>query len=341
MERAKVSAIIPVYNCERYVCAAVESVIAQTYPLHEIIVVDDGSTDGTRVALNRYLDRVTYIHQKNQGEPAARNTGMSNATGDFIAFLDADDLWLPEKTQLQMDLFEKHHEYGLVYTDMTTFNDEGVLVQSVRATRKKHYCSGRIFRQLFQETLFGSGSVIFRKACIETVGGFDETFYIGSDYEMWLRMARHFEFGYVDKPLLQYRQHPEMSTRTLGQVPQEGMPWQAKVLTTILARYPEAVGELGSAVINRRMGLLYMWLGRSWLDRGNHAAARKLISRALEYSPRNPRYRLAHLATYLSPAQVSKATGLYRKVRRAISAAKSDESSGLYPGAAWRQGGVR
>jgi glycosyltransferase involved in cell wall biosynthesis len=340
MQRAKVSAIIPVYNCERYVCAAVESVLAQTYPLHEVIVVDDGSADGTQKALERYRNTITYIHQKNAGEPAARNTGMRHATGEYIAFLDADDLWLPEKLRLQMDLFEAHPEYSLVYTDMTTFNDTGVLVESVRSSRGRVYRSGRIFPHLFQETLFGSGSVVFRKSCIETVGGFDESFFIGSDYEMWLRMARHFEFGYVDKPLLQYRQHPEMSTRMLGQVPQEGMPWQAKVLKSILARYPEAASELGESDVNRRLGLLYMWLGRSWLDRGNHAAARKLISGALQYSPRNPRYRLAYFATFLSPSQVSKATEFYRKLRQRLMPPKSQNAS-LYTEAAWRQGRTR
>jgi glycosyltransferase involved in cell wall biosynthesis len=337
---ARVSVIIPVYNCERYVCAAVESVLAQTYPLHEIIVVDDGSTDTTCAALDRHRDSITYIYQKNAGEPSARNTGIRRASGEYVAFLDADDLWLPEKLRAQMEQFEVHPEYGLVYTDMMTFNESGILVESVRASRGRVYCSGRIFPQLFQETLFGSGSVVFRKACIETAGVFDESFLIGSDYEMWLRMARYFEFGYVDKPLLQYRQHSEMSTQTLGRIPQNGTPWQVKVLESILARYPEAVSELGQAVINRRLGLLYMWLGRAWLDRKDHSMARELISGALHYSPANPRYRLAYFATFLTPSQVSTATDIYRRFRRAITITKPDDAAMCTP-AEWRHGRLR
>jgi len=340
MGSAKVSAIIPVYNCERYVGDAVESILAQTFPAHEIIVVDDGSSDATRQALDRFGASIIYVRQKNAGEPAARNTGMRRATGEFIAFLDADDLWLPDKLQAQMDLFAAHPKYSLVYTDMMTFNDQGILVESVRASRRRTYRGGRVFPQLFQETLFGSGSVVFRKSCLDTVGGFDESFFVGSDYEMWLRMARHFEFGYVDKPLLRYRQHAQMSTQTLGQVPQDGMPWLAKVLTSILARYPEAVAELGQAAINRRLGLLYMWLGRSWLDRGNHAMARKLFSGALQYSPRNPRYRLAYWATFLTPSQVSATAGVYRKFRKALTFAKSDDHA-MPAEPAWRPGRMR
>src|SRR5271168_1713419 len=99
MPNASVSAIIVVYNCEQYVRFAVDSVLAQTRPANEVIVVDDGSTDGTRQVLESYKDKIKYVYQKNAGEPAARNTGMRHSSSDYVAFLDADDLWLPEKLQ--------------------------------------------------------------------------------------------------------------------------------------------------------------------------------------------------------------------------------------------------
>src|SRR5690242_5053753 len=110
MERATVSVIIPAYNSERYIADALRSVLAQTYMPQEIIVVDDGSSDGTARALDPFRSTIRYIYQKNRGEPAARNTGMREAKGDYIAFLDADDLWLPEKLDLQMTYLAAHPE---------------------------------------------------------------------------------------------------------------------------------------------------------------------------------------------------------------------------------------
>ncbi len=337
--RSKVTAIIPVYNCAQYVTKAIDSVLAQTYPAHEIIVVDDGSTDGTRQALQPYMNSIVYVYQKNAGEPAARNTGIRHATGEYLAYLDADDLWLPDKLQLQMKYFAAHPECKVVYTDMMTFDSSGVLVQSVRASRGRIYQSGKIFPYLFRETLFGSGSVVFRKDCCDIVGLFDERFLVGSDYEMWLRMARYFEFGYVDKPLLMYRQHSEMSTQTLGQVPQDGMPWQAKVLNRILELYPEIRGELGDSFINRRMAVPYIWLGRTWMNRGNHLEARKLFAGALQRAPWSLRYRLIYLCTFLSPSALSKVTNLYRKVRSALPS--KHEDAGGRKESRLNQGGTR
>jgi glycosyltransferase involved in cell wall biosynthesis len=317
--RARVSAIVPVYNCAQYVGKAIESILAQTYPAHEIIVVDDGSTDSTREALEPYKDSIIYVYQKNAGEPAARNTGIRHSTGEYIAYLDADDLWLPDKLELQMEYFRNHPQCDLVYTDMMTFDDQGVIECSVRASRARVYSSGKIFPRLFRETLFGSGSVVLRKAAAEQAGGFDETFFVGSDYEMWLRMSRSFEFGYVDKPLLMYRQHRDMSTQKLGKVPQDGMPWQVKVLKRTLELFPEAERELGKSAINHRMAVPYMWLGRSWMDRGNHKEARRLISGAIQYNPWSPRYRFAYLATFLSPSLLAKVKKLYSKFRHATS----------------------
>jgi glycosyltransferase involved in cell wall biosynthesis len=316
---AKVSAIVPVYNCAQYVGKAIESILAQTYRAQEIIVVDDGSTDNTREALEPYKDSIIYVYQKNAGEPAARNTGIRHSTGEYIAYLDADDLWLPDKLQLQMEYFRTHPQCDLVYTDMMTFDDQGIIECSVRSSRARVYSSGKIFPQLFRETLFGSGSVVLRKAAAEKAGGFDETFFVGSDYEMWLRMSRSFEFGYVDKPLLMYRQHRDMSTQKLGKVPQDGMPWQVKVLKRTLELFPEAERELGKPAINHRMAVPYMWLGRSWMDRGNHKEARRLISGAIQYDPWNPRYRFAYLATFLSPSLLAKVKNLYSRFRNATS----------------------
>jgi glycosyltransferase involved in cell wall biosynthesis len=128
----KVSVVIPTYNCSSYLKEAVDSVLNQTYRNYEVLVVDDGSSDGTRCTLEPYLDTINYIYQENRGAPAARNTGIRAATGEFIALLDADDVWLPEKLQLQMEYFESHENCSLVYTDMKTFDEHGVIEESIK-----------------------------------------------------------------------------------------------------------------------------------------------------------------------------------------------------------------
>jgi glycosyltransferase involved in cell wall biosynthesis len=329
MARPLVSTIIPAYNCERYVAEAVESVLSQSYQPQEVIVVDDGSTDGTRRVLESFGSAITLIHQKNAGEPAARNTGMRRARGEFIACLDGDDLWIPGKLELQMNYFDEHPEVGLVYSDLTLFNESGVVQESVNAWLNLSAPSGYIFPRLFAETLFGSGTVIFRKACLERTGPFDERFFVGSDYEMWLRMARFFQFGYVDRPLLKYRHHAAMATRGTGRILQDGMPWEARVITRTLELFPEIRQELGESTVRRRLARPYYYLGCSWLDRGNHAEARRMLARALHYRPMHLHCQLRYLATFLTPAQVSRAKNLYHRIsRRGTSTkAKGNEES--------------
>lgn len=324
MQSATVSVIIPTYNSERYVADAVKSVLAQSYRPHEIIVVDDGSTDGTARVLEPFVGAIRYLYQENRGEPAARNTGMRAATGEFIAFLDADDLWVPEKLELQMAYFVAHPGCAFVYSDMSTFDENGIVDASVKVRFNITFPSGNIFRPLFRETLFGSGSVVFRKACLEKAGYFDEDFLVGSDYEMWLRMARHYECGVVDQPLLRYRQHPHMSTRGLGRAMRNGVPWEVEALKKILCLHPQAAGELGRTMIKQRLSKPFADMAHTWLQLGERKQARRLFRQAIAYWPGNWRYWPFYLLTFLTPAQIA---GL-RKLRGKIAGAPAEDSPG-------------
>ncbi len=311
---AKISAIIPTYNCGRYIAEAIESVLGQTLLPQEILVVDDGSTDCTPQALEPYRSRIRYFYQDNRGEPAARNCGIHHATGELIAFLDADDLWLPEKLQLQMEYIVEHPDCGLVYTDMKIFNESGIVHESVKEWLGMTLPTGRIFPQLFWETLFGSGTVVCRRACFEEVGLFDETFQIGSDYEMWLRMARRFEFGCVDMPLLMYRQHPNMATRMPGREMTNGIPWEARVVQKILDLYPEIIKELGRTTVQRRLAKPYLYLACSALDSGDHRQARQLLRHALRRWPTNLRYQTLYFSSFLTPSQLDHLRNFYHRL---------------------------
>jgi Glycosyl transferase family group 2 len=255
---------------------------------------------------------------------------MRAATGEYIAFLDADDLWLPQKLELQMAYFAVHPACAFVYSDMSTFDENGVADASVKVRFNITFPSGNIFRALFRETLFGSGSVVFRKACLEKVGYFDEDFLVGSDYEMWLRMALHYECGVVDTPLLRYRQHPHMSTRGLGRAMCDGVPWEVKALKKILRLYPQAAEELGRTMIKQRLSKPFADMAHTWLQMGEHQQARRLFRQAMAYWPGNWRYWPFYLATFLTPSQIA---GL-RKLRRKKAGAPVEQSASSRLGAA-------
>ena len=326
MGQARVSTIIPTYNCAAHLAAAVESVLAQSYRSFEIIVVDDGSTDQTQLVLNPYRDRIQYVYQENKGEPAARNSGLQVAKGDYIAFLDADDLWLPEKLELQMKYFDDHADCGLVYTDMKIFDERGIAHESVKTWLGMSPPSGDVFLHLFQETLFCPGAAVFRRECAEKVGPFDETFIVGCDYEMWLRMARHFRFGYVDRPLLMYRQHAAQATRSIGRTLIEGIPWELRVLKKIVRLYPEITEELGEAAVRKRFAKVYFYLGCGELDQQNGRQAGSYFAHAVRLWPTNWRFRLFLLATFLPPSQLAWLRRLRHRLARLLSAAGSAPS---------------
>jgi glycosyltransferase involved in cell wall biosynthesis len=314
-EPAAVSVIIPAYNCEQYVAEALDSVFAQTLYPHEIFVVDDGSTDGTRRVLDAYIPQIIYVYQHNRGAAAARNNAIRRATGDFIAFLDADDLWLPEMLASQIDCFRKHPTCGLVYTDMKMFDASGIIHESVRDWLGMSMPVGYVFPELFWETLFCPSSVLCRRECFDEVGLFDDTLRHGDDYQMWLRIARRFELGCVDKPLMMYRQHPEMLTRRVGQKLINGMPWETRILRSVLDLHPEIIEELGERTVCRRLAKPYFYLACGAIASGEHRQARFLLREALRGWPSNLRYVLLYLATFFSPPQVAMIRNTYHRLQ--------------------------
>lgn len=211
-----VSVVIPTYNAGRYIREAVESVIQQTYGVVEIIVVDDGSTDATTAVLKPYIDSraIIYVKQENGGSMRARNVGVQYATGEFIAFLDADDVWMPEKLEKQMVLFT--HDVCLVYSGRLLLDDQGHLTDSREIPRRGH-----VLKDLLRNNFITNSSVVVRRSILEKVGHFNEAanVYGLEDYDLWLRIVPHCAIDYVDLPLVKYRIHADqISTRSYTQV---------------------------------------------------------------------------------------------------------------------------
>jgi glycosyltransferase involved in cell wall biosynthesis len=312
MNQATVSVVIPVYNNGPYIAAAVKSVLAQTRPADEILVIDDGSTDNTAAELEPFRNQIRYLYQQNRGEPTARNRGIREARSEYIAFLDADDMWMPDKLELQMEYLHRHPSCYLVYADMSTFDDNGIVDASVKARFRVTLPTGRVFRHLFMRSLFGPGTVVFRKECVEKVGYFDESLFVGSDYDMWLRISRHFDFGVIDQPLLMYRFHDAMATRGLGLKLNNGVPWEVVVLQKILDLYPEAINELGRTAVNRRLSKPWAGLAYARFNSSDFKSARALFRKAAAAWPTNLRYLAYYGMTFLQPAQVETARRFYK-----------------------------
>ena len=217
---AKISIIIPTYNYAQYICEAIESVLNQTYKDFEIIVVDDGSTDNTKEVIKPYLNKIKYIYQQNSGPSAARNRGIKEAKGEYIAFLDADDIWLAQKLELQIKFMEKEKEVGLIFSDMILFNEKGIIknsflkeklffnklsIKPLSSTEKVIY--DNVFNALLQENFIPTNTVIVKKECFNKVGFFDETLFSVEDRDMWLRIGLFYDIGFINFPLVLTRFH--------------------------------------------------------------------------------------------------------------------------------------
>jgi glycosyltransferase involved in cell wall biosynthesis len=210
----RVSVVIPSYNRREFLLEAVDSVLAQTYRNWELIVVDDGSTDGTGEALRQYDGRVRYIHQPNQGVSAARNRGLELAEGEFIAFLDSDDLWLPEKLRIQVGFMDDNAEAHICYTDEIWIR-RGVRVNP-RKRHAKH--SGAIYPHCLPLCIISPSSVIMRRSLFEEVGAFDPALPVCEDYDLWLRIASRMPIPWIPHQLIVKRGgHPgQLSQRSWG-----------------------------------------------------------------------------------------------------------------------------
>src|SRR5262245_18116247 len=213
MTKPLVSVIVPAYNCAAFVRQSIDSVLQQDYGPMEILVVDDGSTDDTVKILGEYGDRIKVLHQANGGPAAARNRAVRAARGEYLAFVDGDDLWLPGHTNALMSYAIAHPEAKVVFADWLVWPaaaDGGysplqlprVVAQPEVDPGAGEWLYGRL---LFDSVIHIIASLIHRSA-YEAVGGFDESLRTGSDYDFWLRVSRKFSAVKLRTPVAVYRQ---------------------------------------------------------------------------------------------------------------------------------------
>jgi glycosyltransferase involved in cell wall biosynthesis len=281
-----VSVCIPCYNEGRYLDAAVRSVVRQTAfdRIREIIVVDDGSTDDTRQRIQRLRNEgiaLTYIATSNAGPSAARNRALEKASGEFIAFLDGDDIWSPNKTERQLAKFDDP-DVGLVYSDYVDFKDasldDGMLI-CVRRLEKKGQALVADF-YLNDGPILPSAAIL-RRAVYELIGGFDERFRMAEDTDYWLRVAlAGYQFRHVAGGLVRKRKHQRNLTRDLEQ-------WLG-VFEEQTSTYAATHAFL-APLAKRRLSRRYARIGQSLLVNRRFSRALFYLRKALQLDPSNAR----------------------------------------------------
>lgn len=203
---ATVAVIIPTYNQSSFLGEAIQSVLAQTRPADEVIVVDDGSTDSTEAIVETFGSRVRAIRQRNSGVAAARNNGVRSSSSDYLAFLDSDDVWLPRKLEVQINCFQSRPDLGLVHCGVEDIDEQG------RKLRERlDGVEGAIADSLLEfngTSILGGGSgAMMPRNVFDKVQGFDERLSTSADWDLYYRIARRYPVGFVPEVVLKYRLH--------------------------------------------------------------------------------------------------------------------------------------
>ncbi|MCM3879695.1 MAG: glycosyltransferase [Vicinamibacterales bacterium] len=214
-----VSVVVPTYNCEKYLSAALDRVLSQDYAPFEVVVVDDGSTDHTLDVLATYENRVRVFRQSNRGPAAARNVAVREARGEFLAFVDGDDLWLPGKLSAQMAYLEKNPESKVVYGSWYEWypDKDGSFPEQIfeigdESLALEEANSGWVYSKLLMDSIIHIISAVIDRSVYDAVNGFDESLESGSDYDFWLRVSRNFQVAKLRRNVAVYRQNPASIT---------------------------------------------------------------------------------------------------------------------------------
>ena len=296
----QVSVIIPTHNRAAFLRGAIASVLNQTFQDFELLVVDDASDDDTPQAVAGFKDeRIRYFrHETNKGGSAARNTGIRNSSCDFIAFLDDDDEWLPEKLNKQMELIlASEPKVGVVYTGYLDVDPTNGQILSTQIPLKR----GNLTQHLLRENCIGSASsVLVRRSCLQQIGWFDENLPCSQDYDLWIRISKGFFFDCVRLPLFKYSVHGnKISTDTEARY---------RGLDIIKKKYRSA------PLSKKYYTHVYIDLGITHCLAGDMKRGRKAFLTAIRLSPIQTRGYFNLCLSFLGSQEFARTKNLTRKV---------------------------
>jgi hypothetical protein len=301
---SSVSIIIPTYNIERFIRQTIDAILAQSCKDIEIIVVDDGSTDGTRDLVRAYGAPVRLVEQKNAGVCAARNHGLREARSPFICFIDHDDYWYPDKLESQLAEMNRDPELGVVYTNFEFWRQDAQgqypepasFSRPQPATQTDPEFSGWIYPQLLLDCWVLTSTAMFRAEVLREVGAFDESLPYSEDWDLWLRISRRYRFTKLSRPSTLYRQLPTQGSRVLRPI-----DYRTRLLERAVAQWGLA-GPDGKALSRSRfaaqLASYHQSYGFDRLKGGQRLLACQSFLKAFAVAPTRPK-SLAYLAASL------------------------------------------
>ncbi len=302
-----VSVIICSYNHGRFLPSCINSVLNQSYANFEIIVIDDGSTDNTKEFIKPYLNRITYRYQENQGRGASRNTGINLAQYRWIAFLDADDLWVPDKLEKQIKAVTEHPEIDLLVTNACWFDGDTIVqkdyFKSMNLFHKQpvdhyghlHIFTDKLYELFIDENFVNLSSVLVRKSCLYDIGLFDVALPRAQDRDLWLRLSRIYTFAYLDEILTKSRTHSlNDGLRTI-------YPYLSRIqLFEKAYKFESDLEGKHETRLRKRLARCHFDLGHFFLFKLKELQkARGQFKKALEYDPACPNARFYSNVTYI------------------------------------------
>ena len=289
---ARVSVIVPVYNGAATVAAALDSVFAQSYPDFEIVAVDDGSTDDSVKVLERYAPRVRMLRQQNRGPSAARNLGVRNSSGAYLAFLDADDLWRSEFLKRTVAMLDSHPECVLVYTDLELADSTGAAM-GARLIGKRGVPTVRDMLERLWPIL--PSSVVMRREAFERAGGFPEELTSFEDVYFWLLAREQGEFRYIEEPLALWR----FALYPAPLKPAGGQEAAGRIFDRMVEQRYGMGGRVHTAGRQRAPRSILGYIGLHALAHGDRPGARRAFAAALRTDPWRFKNYLRYARTFI------------------------------------------
>jgi len=294
----RVSILLTCYNHIRYLPACVEGIRRQTYLDYEVVAIDDGSSDFSREWLSEQEDIRCIFNAENLGTYETLNVGLRATAGEFVAVLNDDDLWEPEKLARQVDLLDAHPNVGVVHTGGTFIDGEGRTQEgNPLGFAFPRFETGDVLLGLVYENKVIASAALARRACFDKVGEFNREYFGSGDWEMWFRIAEHFDFGFVDAPLTHYRVHGANASHKLERIWRDDeklRKWMAPRLECVHSRFP--AGE-----IKKARAFNYAALGTVQTLNGSPAVGRQSYVASARLNPARWKTYARYVATYLPP----------------------------------------
>ncbi len=298
---AKVAVVIPTYNCAQYLARALASAAAQTYQDFQLVVIDDGSTDNTEEIAGKFP--CVFEKQRHAGQAAARNRGISISSSPYVAFLDADDAWLPQKLEKQIAFLESHPDVSLVCCDCADGGSEPVARSELCVPQYPR------FEHLARECFIFTPTVVVRRECLDECGGFNESLKVSEDFNLWLKIASRRKVTFMrDTLAVRYKRDGSLSLTT---EPDVACAQGIAALEDVIRSCPQFSRAQRQAV-NRELAIRYYIYGSFLLSAGQVRKSRPNLLAAWRRQPRNWRAFAKYCTSFLPTSLQSSLMAAYR-----------------------------